>query len=131
MGGVRNTFIDTSLGVNLLSQGREVSSCPASKIGRMPKPLALDLDDDHDVNFLPVATPQPWPVTPLESWQNHMSCGQEDTLAHLESLGLATAMFVLPSPDEVLMPPCWQGVVAPPLGTEAMMSTASVLRLAD
>jgi hypothetical protein len=137
--GVRNTFIHTSLDVSLLSQEREVSSCPAAKIGRMrlPKPLALDLDMNHDV---PVAAPQPWPVTPLERWPetqpptpiNHqMCCEHDDVMARLESLGLATALSVLGSLEDTQTPPCWQSMAPPLAGRETMLATSSVLRLAD
>jgi hypothetical protein len=145
--GVRNTFIDTcTMDANWLPQDREVSSCPANKVGRMglPRPLSIDFEEDPDAAgnaLVPDATPQRWPVTPLERWPetlpstpiNHMSWEtDDDAMMRLESLGFATALAVLLPPEDNLMQPLdpvWQNMMSQTDGI--MAAPGPVLRLVD
>jgi hypothetical protein len=136
--GVRNTFIDTcTMDANWLPQDREVSSCPANKVGHMglPRPLLIDCEEDHGNGLVPDATPQPWPVTPLERWPetfpstpiNLMSWKTDDAFMSLESFGFTTTLS-----DNLMQPldPVWQNMTMSQ--TDGISAApGSVLRLVD
>jgi hypothetical protein len=134
---VKNTFIQTPLDISMAPPEREILSCPASKIGRMllPRPLALDSFDFEDLGNVPLDTPQPWPVTPLDNWPstlpptplNCASRANAEGLSCLDSLLLAGTMPALVPPmadtfwlDSSLAPPMagaprfWQPMEPPP-----------------
>merc|ERR1712232_1028035 len=118
-----NEFTDACVNANTSTPAQELepSSCSATEFGckRLPKPAALDLDNDLDV-IVPPATPQPWPVTPSDCWSptpadNAYGVSSED-LVYLEPWGMASTMlptpFVAPPVDEV--PWLWQSVLSSP-----------------
>jgi len=121
------------LGIACLpSQQLESLSCPATE--RLPRPPALDLEDDLDVG-MPIATPQqPWPDTPSECWSptlgfNNMSGVNEGPSMYFESLELGAAMFFTPfvvAPEEDV-PWLWPAMLPPAPPAAPGMTCASLV----
>jgi len=117
---------------SLSSQQLESLSSPATE--RLPRPPALDLQDDLDV-AMPIATPQqPWPKTPSECWSptpsyTNMSGVNVGPSMYLESWELGAAMFftpfVVPPVEEA--PWLWPAMLPPAPPASLGMTCASPL----